>query len=66
MTLPRNLTTEQVAEFLNCTTDQVRKLIRRGKIKATKEYGDWAIPADRFLRDFNASVNRPKENEVRP
>lgn len=53
------LTVDMAAEYLHCHPETVRRMIRRGELKAVKFRKFWRVPMEGLLRAEKAALAEP-------
>lgn len=53
------LTVEMAADYLHCHPETVRRMIRRGELKAVKFRKFWRVPMEGLRRVENAALDAP-------
>jgi excisionase family DNA binding protein len=59
---PRLLTVAEVADMLRTKPHNVANMCRRNRIRATKPFGTWLIPADAVTELIEKRSNSGQEN----
>jgi excisionase family DNA binding protein len=57
------LTVEMAADYLHCHPETVRRMIRRGELKAVKFRKFWRVPMEGLRRAENAALDAPTRAE---
>jgi excisionase family DNA binding protein len=60
------LTVDETAEYLSLTPETVRRLIRRGELRATKLGKVWRVSREALRRVENAALNAPTKESDNP
>jgi excisionase family DNA binding protein len=64
--MPDYITTEEAAEILGYNVKSVRRLIRRGQLRADKKVGVWLIPREEVEEYKRSLLGKSKHDPWRP
>ncbi|WP_139651787.1 helix-turn-helix domain-containing protein [Raoultibacter phocaeensis] len=59
--LPYMMNTRQVAEALNVTAQEIRKLLNGGELRGTRVGTTWIVPKPQLLRYLYENHNYPRD-----
>lgn len=57
--IPKILTSDEVAEILKISRNQVQRLARQGKIPATRRFGAWRFTEENIVKAIKDAMKDP-------